>query len=94
MPADVFIAGTITLPASDDEELIVEAVRSVRAHPGFGEYALFKAFNADLIANPPTQCARGSTQSALVRLRTFWPEAMLREGCADRIGWRGIAPGS
>lgn len=53
MPLDAFIAETMTLLASDDEELIVEAVRPVRANPGPGEHAMFKAFNADMIANPP-----------------------------------------
>jgi len=53
MPLDAFIAETMSLLASEDEELIVEAVRAVRANPGPGEHAMFKAFNADLIANPP-----------------------------------------
>ena len=55
MPLDAFIAETMKLLESDDEELIVEAVRPVRANPGPGEHAMFKAFNADLIANPPGQ---------------------------------------
>jgi len=55
MPVDAFISETMTLLASEDEELIVEAVRPVRANPGPGEHAMFKAFNADLIANPPSQ---------------------------------------
>jgi len=45
----------MTLLASEAEELVVEAVRMVRANPGPNEHALFKAFNADLIANPPEQ---------------------------------------
>jgi uncharacterized oxidoreductase len=55
MPLGAFIAETMTLLASDKEELIVEAVRPVRANPGPGEHAMFNAFNADLIANPPGQ---------------------------------------
>jgi uncharacterized oxidoreductase len=55
MPLEAFIAETMTLLASENEELVVEAVRAVRANPGPGEHAMFKAFNADLIANPPGQ---------------------------------------
>jgi uncharacterized oxidoreductase len=55
MPLDAFIAETMTLLASEDEELIVDAVRPIRANPGPGEHALFKAFNADLISTPPGQ---------------------------------------
>jgi uncharacterized oxidoreductase len=55
MPLDAFIAETMTLLASENEELVVEAVRPVRANPGPGEHAMFKAFNTDLIANPPGQ---------------------------------------
>lgn len=55
MPLDAFIAETMTLLASETEELVVEAVRAVRANPGLGEHAMFNAFNADLIANPPGQ---------------------------------------
>lgn len=53
MPLDAFIAETMTLLETDQEELVVEAVRMVRANPGPNEHAMFKAFNADLIANPP-----------------------------------------
>lgn len=55
MPLDAFIAETMTLLASETEELVVEAVQAVRANPGLGEHAMFNAFNADLIANPPGQ---------------------------------------
>jgi len=55
MPLDVFIAETMTLLASENEELVVEAVRAVRANPGPGEHKMFKAFNAAQIANPPGQ---------------------------------------
>lgn len=55
MALDAFIAETMTLLASEHEELVVEAVRAVRANPGPNEHALFNAFNADLIANPPGQ---------------------------------------
>lgn len=53
MPLDAFIAETMTLLESEQEELVVEAVRMIRANPGPNEHALFTAFNADLIANPP-----------------------------------------
>jgi uncharacterized oxidoreductase len=55
MPLDAFIAETMALLASDNEELVVEAVRPVRANPGTDEHAMFNVFNADLIANPPGQ---------------------------------------
>lgn len=55
MPLDAFIDETMALLASDAEELVVEAVRAVRANPGPGEHAMFTAFNADLLANPPGQ---------------------------------------
>ena len=42
-----------TLLETDQEELVVEAVRMVHANPGPNEHAMFKTFNADLIANPP-----------------------------------------
>jgi uncharacterized oxidoreductase len=55
MPLDAFVAETMALLATDQEELIVEAVRMIRANPGPNEHALFKAFNADFMANPPGQ---------------------------------------
>ena len=53
MPVDAFIAETMQGLATDVPEVVVEAVRPVRANPGPDEHALINAFNADLIANPP-----------------------------------------
>ena len=53
MPVDAFIAETMQGLATDVPEVVVEAVRPVRANPGPGEHALINAFNADLMANPP-----------------------------------------
>lgn len=55
MPLDAFIAETMTLLETEQEELVVEAAQMIRANPGPNEHALFNAFNADLIANPPGQ---------------------------------------
>lgn len=52
---DEVIAETMKLLAREDEDLIVEAARPVRANPVPGEHAMFKAFNADVLANPPGQ---------------------------------------
>ncbi|RIX46860.1 MAG: SDR family NAD(P)-dependent oxidoreductase [Rhodocyclales bacterium GT-UBC] len=52
MPLDAFIAETMAGLASEAEEVIVEAIRPIRANPGPGEHALVNAFNADLLANP------------------------------------------
>ncbi|MBB6054093.1 SDR family oxidoreductase [Armatimonas rosea] len=53
MPVDAFIYETMQGLATDVPEVVVEAVRPLRANPGPGEHALINAFNADLIANPP-----------------------------------------
>lgn len=53
MPVDAFIAETMQGLATEVPEVVVEAVRPVRANPGPDEHALINAFNADLIANPP-----------------------------------------
>jgi len=37
---------------ADTEEVLVEAVRPIRANPGPNEHALFNAFNTQLINNP------------------------------------------
>lgn len=52
MPLDAFIAETMVALESDAEEVIVEAVRPLRANPGPGEHALFNGFNLSLIDNP------------------------------------------
>lgn len=52
MPLDVFIEETMVALAGDGEEVIVDAVRPLRANPGPNEYAFFNGFNASLIDNP------------------------------------------
>jgi uncharacterized oxidoreductase len=52
MPLDAFIAETMTGLGTEAEEVVVEAVRSVRDNPGAKEHAMIDAFNAGLVANP------------------------------------------
>ncbi|MCF4127658.1 SDR family oxidoreductase [Methylobacterium sp. SyP6R] len=52
MPLDAFIAETMTGLGTEAEEVVVEAVRSVRDNPGAKEHAMVNAFNAGLVANP------------------------------------------
>lgn len=52
MPLDAFIAETMTGLGTEAEEVVVEAVRSVRDNPGAKEHAMVDAFNAGLVANP------------------------------------------
>ncbi|SFV05532.1 uncharacterized oxidoreductase [Methylobacterium sp. 174MFSha1.1] len=52
MPLDAFIAETMTGLGTEAEEVVVEAVRSVRDNPGATEHAMVDAFNAGLVANP------------------------------------------
>lgn len=52
MPLDAFIAETMTGLGTEAEEVVVEAVRSVRDNPGAKEHAMVDAFNAALVANP------------------------------------------
>ena len=52
MPLDAFIAETMAALEADSEEVLVEAVRPIRANPGPNEHALFNAFNTQLINNP------------------------------------------
>lgn len=52
MPLDAFIAETMEKLATDDEEIVVDAIKAVRANPGVNEHAMFNAFNADMIENP------------------------------------------
>lgn len=53
MPLEKFIAETMKGLATDIPEIVVEAVRALRANPGPDEHVLIEAFNADLVANPP-----------------------------------------
>ncbi|TGD97671.1 SDR family oxidoreductase [Methylobacterium nonmethylotrophicum] len=52
MPLDAFIAETMIGLGTEAEEVVVEAVRSVRDNPGAKEHAMVDAFNAALVANP------------------------------------------
>lgn len=52
MPLDAFIAETMTGLGTEAEEVVVEAVRSVRDNPGAKEHAMVDSFNAALVANP------------------------------------------
>ncbi|MDR6397771.1 SDR family oxidoreductase [Herbaspirillum seropedicae] len=52
MPLDAFIAQTMARLASEDEEIIVDAVKPLRDNPGTKEHALVNGFNAALMAHP------------------------------------------
>ncbi|MCI1015295.1 SDR family NAD(P)-dependent oxidoreductase [Herbaspirillum sp. C7C2] len=52
MPLDAFIAETMAKLASDDEEILVDAIKPLRDNPGANEHALVNGFNEALIANP------------------------------------------
>jgi uncharacterized oxidoreductase len=52
MPLADFVDQTLAALASDDPEVIVEAVRALRNNPGAGEHALVNAFNQSLVDNP------------------------------------------
>ncbi|NKJ42227.1 SDR family NAD(P)-dependent oxidoreductase [Novosphingobium sp. SG720] len=52
MPLPDFIEQTLVALATDDPEVIVEAIRPLRDNPGANEHALFDAFNQSLVENP------------------------------------------
>ena len=52
MPLDAFIAETMEKLASDDEEIVVDAIKGFRDNPGANEHAVVAGFNAEMIANP------------------------------------------
>jgi uncharacterized oxidoreductase len=52
MPLEAFIAETMAKLAGDDEEIIVDAIKPMRANPGAGEHALVNGFNEALMADP------------------------------------------
>ncbi|WP_179504925.1 MULTISPECIES: SDR family NAD(P)-dependent oxidoreductase [unclassified Sphingomonas] len=52
MPLPDFIEQTLVALATDDPEVIVEAIRPLRDNPGAKEHALFDAFNQSLVENP------------------------------------------
>ncbi|RZF63913.1 SDR family NAD(P)-dependent oxidoreductase [Sphingomonas populi] len=52
MPLDAFIAETIEKLATDDEEIVVDAIKAFRDNPGANEHAVFNGFNSAMIENP------------------------------------------
>lgn len=52
MPLPDFIEQTLAALATDDPEVIVDAIRPLRDNPGAGEHALFQAFNQSIVDNP------------------------------------------
>ncbi|GGF85692.1 oxidoreductase [Azorhizobium oxalatiphilum] len=52
MALEDFIAQTMQGLETSDEEVVVEAIKAIRANPGPHEHALVNAFNADIIAHP------------------------------------------
>ncbi len=52
MPLPAFIEETLAALATDDPEVIVEAVRPLRDNPGAKEHGLVTAFNQSIFDNP------------------------------------------
>ncbi|WP_377298520.1 SDR family oxidoreductase [Rhizobium sp. SGZ-381] len=52
MPLPQFIEQTLAALATDDPEVIVDAIRPLRDNPGAQEHALFQAFNQSIVDNP------------------------------------------
>lgn len=52
MPLDAFVEQTLAALASDDPEVLVDAVKPLRDNPGSGEHALVDAFNQSIVDNP------------------------------------------
>lgn len=52
MPLGDFIAETMSKLGSDDEEIVVDAIKAIRDNPGSGEHAMVNGFNASMIENP------------------------------------------
>src|SRR6202050_289440 len=49
MPLDQFIAETLEVLGTDDEEILVEAEKPLRANPGPSEHALVNGFNQQML---------------------------------------------
>jgi uncharacterized oxidoreductase len=49
MPLDQFISETVDVLATDADEILVEAAKSLRANPGPGEHALVNGFNQQMV---------------------------------------------
>jgi uncharacterized oxidoreductase len=52
MPLGAFITQTMAALASDDPEIIVDAVKPLRSNPGADEHALIDAFNQSIADHP------------------------------------------
>jgi uncharacterized oxidoreductase len=52
MPLEAFIAETMEKLASDDEEIVVDAIKGFRDNPGANEHAVVHGFNAEMSENP------------------------------------------
>lgn len=52
MPLDAYIADTMRQLGTDEQEIIVDAIRDLRNNPGTGEYKLIAEFNEYLVENP------------------------------------------
>ena len=52
MPLPDFIEQTLKALATDDPEVIVDAIRPLRDNPGANEHAFVDAFNRSIVANP------------------------------------------
>jgi len=52
MPLPDFIEQTLVALATDDPEVIVDAIKPIRDNPGANEHALVQAFNQSLVENP------------------------------------------
>lgn len=52
MPLPDFIEQTLVALATDEPEVIVDAIRPLRDNPGANEHGLFGAFNQSLVDNP------------------------------------------
>lgn len=52
MPLADFVDQTMAALATDDPEVLVEAIRPLRDNPGAGEHGLVNGFNESIVANP------------------------------------------
>ena len=52
MPLYAFIAETMAKLESDDEEVIVDAIKPLRDNPGANEHPMVNGFNSEMIENP------------------------------------------
>jgi uncharacterized oxidoreductase len=52
MPLDEFVVHTMAALASDDPEILVDAIKPLRANQGPGEHALVNSFNQSIVEQP------------------------------------------